>query len=386
MRVTDRLRFNSGRADMNRLRSKSADLNKQITSGNRINKPSDDPFGALQAAGLDTHKRLIAQYARNIDSAKIQLSATDNALGQAVDAITSARTITLGVLSATGDARSRSVMADNINQIKDQLFNLANTRVGDTYLFGGFQNTKPPYVKNATTGQVSFIGDEGKMQLEIGEKLKIDTTLKGGSAFGGFAGAANQDIFDLFTRLENTMRSMDNLNPLQGALSNPPVNILATDPVNLDVSGNQILTQVQLDQLTTVAQNVRQSFISQAGVPVTGETNPNVIDFEVNKAVKDLFQTFQAQKVDSLLGELDGALNQVSDLQSLVGMKQVNVDNAESTNSFLDGQVQTTLAGYREADAIKVISDMSLVENAFQAAVNTTSRVLQGTSLLDFLR
>ncbi len=386
MRVTDRLRFNSGRADMNRLRSKSADLNKQITSGNRINKPSDDPFGALQAAGLDTHKRLIAQYARNIDSAKIQLSATDNALGQAVDAITSARTITLGVLSATGDARSRRVMADNINQIKDQLFNLANTRVGDTYLFGGFQNTKPPYVKNATTGQVSFIGDEGKMQLEIGEKLKIDTTLKGGSAFGGFAGAANQDIFDLFTRLENTMRSMDNLNPLQGALSNPPVNILATDPVNLDASGNQILTQVQLDQLTTVAQNVRQSFISQAGVPVTGETNPNVIDFEVNKAVKDLFQTFQAQKVDSLLGELDGALNQVSDLQSLVGMKQVNVDNAESTNSFLDGQVQTTLAGYREADAIKVISDMSLVENAFQAAVNTTSRVLQGTSLLDFLR
>ncbi len=385
MRVTDRLRFNSGRADLNRLRSKSSDLNKQITSGNRINKPSDDPFGALQAAGLDTHKRLIAQYSRNIDSAKIQLSASDNALGQAVDAITSARTITLGVLSATGDARSRSVMADNINQIKDQLFNLANTRVGDTYLFGGFQNTKPPYVKGAN-GQISFIGDEGKMQLEIGEKLKIDTTLKGGSAFGGFAGAANQDIFDLFTRLENTMRSMDNLNPLQGALSNPPVNLLVTDPVNLDLSGNPILTQAQLDQLTATALTVRQSFVAQGGVPVTGETNPLVIDFEVNKAVKALFNGFQAQKVDALLGELDGALNQVSDLQSLVGMKQVNVDNAEATNSFLEGQVQTTLAGYREADVVKVISDMSLVENAFQAAVNTTSRVLQGTSLLDFLR
>ena len=67
-------------------------------------------------------------------------------------------------------------------------------------------------------------------------------------------------------------------------------------------------------------------------------------------------------------------------------MKMVNVDNAESTNAYLDEQVQTTLANYREADVVKAISDMNLVENSFQAAVNTTSRVIQGTSLLDFLR
>jgi flagellar hook-associated protein 3 FlgL len=385
MRVTDRLRFNSGRSDINRLRSKSSELYKQITSGNKINKPSDDPFGALQAAGLDSHKRLINQYARNIDTAKIQLSATDNALGQAVDAITSARTISLGILSATGDARSRSVMADNINQIKDQLFNLGNTRVGDTYLFGGFQNSKPPYTKDAT-GNIVYVGDEGKMQLEIGEKLRLDTTLKGGAAFGGFAGASNLDLFKLFSTLETSIRTMDNLNPLQGALSNPPVNLLVTDPLNLDANGNQILTQAQLDQLTTIATNTRQSFVAQGGVPVTGETNPVIIDAAVNKAVKDVFLTIQSQKVDQFIRDLDTALNQVSDLQSLVGMKMVNVDNAESTNAYLDEQVQTTLANYREADVVKAISDMNLVENSFQAAVNTTSRVIQGTSLLDFLR
>jgi flagellin-like hook-associated protein FlgL len=96
--------------------------------------------------------------------------------------------------------------------------------------------------------------------------------------------------------------------------------------------------------------------------------------------------TIQSQKVDQFIRDLDTALNQVSDLQSLVGMKMVNVDNAESTNAYLDEQVQTTLANYREADVVKAISDMNLVENSFQAAVNTTSRVIQGTSLLDFLR
>ena len=128
MRITDRIRFNVSRSDLNRLHSRSSKIYKELSSGKRINRPSDDPFGALQATSLTTHKRLLDQYARNIDTARINLYAADNALGQSVDVITEARTTILTAVSAVGDEKSHSVMADKISQLKEQLFNLANSR------------------------------------------------------------------------------------------------------------------------------------------------------------------------------------------------------------------------------------------------------------------
>ena len=183
MRITDRIRFNTSRSDLNRLHNRSGKIYKELSSGKRINRPSDDPFGALQATSLSTHKRLLDQYARNIDTARISLYAADNALGQSVDVITEARTTILSSVSAVGDEKSHSVMADKVSQLKEQLFNLANSRVGDTYIFGGFQSTRKPYTIDAVTNRVSYRGDIGAMQLEIGEGSLVETTLKGASAF-----------------------------------------------------------------------------------------------------------------------------------------------------------------------------------------------------------
>ena len=95
MRITDKMRFNTTRSDLNRLQNRSSKVYKELSSGKRINRPSDDPFGALQATGLKTHQRLLDQYSRNIDTARINLFAADNALGQAVDIMTEMRTITI---------------------------------------------------------------------------------------------------------------------------------------------------------------------------------------------------------------------------------------------------------------------------------------------------
>ena len=117
---------------MNRLQMRSNKIYKELSSGKRINRPSDDPFGTLQATGLTTHKRLLDQYSRNIDTARINLYAADNALNQAVSIMTEARTTTISAISVLGDGKSHKVMADSISQLKEQLFNLAKPQsVGD---------------------------------------------------------------------------------------------------------------------------------------------------------------------------------------------------------------------------------------------------------------
>ena len=74
------------------------------------------------------------------------------------------------------------------------------------------------------------------------------------------------------------------------------------------------------------------------------------------------------------------------DQQSFVGLGLNKVESAEAANLFLQEQVATTKSQIEDADFMESVSEMNLVETALQAATSTTSRVLQGISLLDYLR
>jgi flagellar hook-associated protein 3 FlgL len=89
--------------------------------------------------------------------------------------------------------------------------------------------------------------------------------------------------------------------------------------------------------------------------------------------------------VQDLLGRLDSALNQVSDNRSLVGLGINKVESAQAANEFLNEQVISTLVSVEDFDFVEAVSELSLVETALQASTSTTSRVIQGISLLDFL-
>lgn len=477
MRITDKMRFNSTRSDLSRLHNRSTKVYRELSSGKRINRPSDDPFGVLQSTSLTTHKRLLDQYGRNIDTARINLYAADNALGQAVDVITSARTTTLSAVSVVGDEKSHGVMADHVAQLKEQLFNLANSRVADTFIFGGFQSTRKPYTLDPVTGKVSYIGDQGAMKLEIGEGSLVDTTLQGTSAFGGgsalaetSAGAGYQGqpsvIGDYNGSLGNVrvvVRAVnagdpnnatfevsydggvnfdDNggagytLSELNTSAQNPPdpanpprmlrdLNVQLNLPGStaFNVGDSVTLTLIQsehedvfalLDELETALRQVdnlstvgavdydgngisdaqdlfnAEQAVRDANDPAVTPLiqNPlqgNELNYFVEQARNNRFEEINDARIQNLLGRIDVALNQISDSQSLVGLGINKVDSADSANEFLNEQVQTTLANVQDSDFIEAVSELNLVETALQAATSTTSRVLQGISLLDYL-
>jgi flagellar hook-associated protein 3 len=467
MRITDKMRFNSTRSDMNRLHNRSSKLYKELSSGKRINRPSDDPFGVLQATGLTTHKRLLDQYSRNIDTARINLYAADNALSQAVDIMTEARTITISSVSVVGDDKSHSVMADSISQLKERLFNLSNSRVGETYIFGGTQSTRKPYTIDQVTGKISYIGDMNSMKLEIGEGSLVNTTLEGTSAFGGGSAIASVAAGAGYTgqpavigqydgSLGNVHVEVTAINPgdpntatfsvsfdggatiddnggagytlaelnTVGPLANVGVQLRlpgstafnANDVVNMTLIQSDhedvfaLFDELELalrefDNLSTVgavdydgngisdAQDLvdAQQAVIDENTPGPGNqiTNPLTgaeLTYFVEKARDNRFEELANARVQNLLGRIDNALNQVSDNQSLVGLGLNKVDSSDAANEFLNEQVQTTLAQVQDSDFVEAVSELNMIETSLQAATSTTSRVLQGISLLDYLR
>ena len=466
MRITDRIRFGTTQGDMNRLQNRSNKLYKELSSGKRINLPSDDPFGALQATSLQTHQRLLDQYDRNISTARINLYAADNALSQAVNVLTEARTLAVTAVSVIGDEGSHRVMADSVSQLREQLFNLANSRVGETFIFGGFQHTRKPYVQDGVTGQVSYRGDQGAMKIEIGEGSLLDTTLEGASAFGGGSATVSvnsatyqgqPNVFGNYNGADNLRANLvvlnggdpntatyslelvgpggvvllnDNnagagytlgeLNTQAGLLSDFGIQLnipdtretfAVNDEINIELlaGASEDLFMLfdeleralrEMDDINSVGsvdydrngiadiQDLadREAAIRGADAAVINPLPAAEIDRMVRDGRRDRFREIANQRIQDLLGRMDVALSQVSDNQSLIGLGLNKVDSASDANAFLNEQVTGTLSSVQDSDFISAVNELTLVENSLQAAVSTTSRVIQGVSLLEYLR
>ena len=74
MRVTSQTQQGSAMNNIFRITENMFNAQKQITSGKKIHKPSDDPSGMRDTLALRTNIKEVTQYNRNITNNKLFLS------------------------------------------------------------------------------------------------------------------------------------------------------------------------------------------------------------------------------------------------------------------------------------------------------------------------
>ncbi|MBI5143195.1 MAG: flagellar hook-associated protein FlgL [Nitrospirae bacterium] len=120
---------------------------EQVASGKRINRPSDDPTGTYQSMDYSVRIGRMDQYRRNSTAARTLLSHTDTTLQSASNAITRAYELAVQYASGTYTSTDRANGAKELVEIRESVAGLANTRIGDRYIFGGWKTAAPPYAK-----------------------------------------------------------------------------------------------------------------------------------------------------------------------------------------------------------------------------------------------
>lgn len=121
---------------------------ERITSGKRINRPSDDPAGAAAVIRLRNSQSTVEQFNRNAGAAKDRLLAGDNALGDYEQALDRTRTLlTQGASDFTSDDQRKSI-ATEIESLRTRILNTANSRNDEYYVFGGTRQNAPPFDAN----------------------------------------------------------------------------------------------------------------------------------------------------------------------------------------------------------------------------------------------
>lgn len=170
--ISNQVIFNLGRS-----LDRFMNLQTMMSSGRRINQPSDDPIGTQKDLNYRKVLTEINQFKKNISNGLNVLSTYDNMMGDAGDMISSAYQVAVSLSNDTYDATSRDGAANEIESLFNQIVDIANAQVDGRYILSGFRTKTKPFEKSANG--VNYRGDAGKLQLEMESGSKVDVNLIG---------------------------------------------------------------------------------------------------------------------------------------------------------------------------------------------------------------
>jgi flagellar hook-associated protein 3 FlgL len=176
----------------------------QVSSGHRVNKPSDDPTAAAVLVGNHARADQTDQYLRSITSIQGELRTADATLNSVVTTLQ--RAISLGVQGANGtlsDA-NRNSLADDLTGIQAQLVGIANLSFQGRFVFAGTNSKTTPFVLDATQPSgVRYDGNAGVNSVAVGEGFQLQVNVPGSQLFSDPAAPVFKAIQDLITSLQN---------------------------------------------------------------------------------------------------------------------------------------------------------------------------------------
>lgn len=127
IRISSQQIFSGG---INRLQELNTSLNntqQQISTGQRVNKPSDDPVAAARILKLDQELSRVETYQRNVDLADNRLKQEESALESSIDVIQRIRELTVQAGNGSLSANDRRSISSELEERLGQLANIANT-------------------------------------------------------------------------------------------------------------------------------------------------------------------------------------------------------------------------------------------------------------------
>ena len=155
------------------------DLQRQLATGVKYSKLSDNPSAITRALQLESTINANEKYLQNGETAITMLRYAEGALDQVLD---SAQRIRDLVIQAGDGAMSPSELqniADQIKAEKQSILDALNAKVAGQYIFGGTDTSKPPFVLNSD-GSITYQGSDERIKYALGDGLLGDVSFSGG--------------------------------------------------------------------------------------------------------------------------------------------------------------------------------------------------------------
>lgn len=174
---------------------------QEVSTGQKVNQPSDDPAAAAAMVELNAQAANIDQYTTNAESVLSQAQDADSVLTSVVSLLNQA--VTLGTEGANTyeSGTDRTSIASQISGILSSVVSLANTSYQGISLFGGTVNGTAFTADSSSSTGYTYNGNSSVNTVQVGASLSVQANIPGDTLFTNSSSSVLGALSDLATAL-----------------------------------------------------------------------------------------------------------------------------------------------------------------------------------------
>jgi flagellar hook-associated protein 3 FlgL len=410
MRTASANTYDNAIRNITNRQSTLATLQESLTSGKKVNRPSDDPTGAANAERAMTRISRVATEQRALESQRNAIALAESTLGDANDALTQFRTLVVNAGNGVNSGAERKSIAIELQGLRDQIFSLANQKdTNGLPLFSALSSALTPFVgPRATAPDYTFNGLPGQ---NASNDVSIPFSLDGDAAF--MHQPARDGVYNVSVSNIPSDRTLttDNVTITDSTLVTGASYQVAITGVDTTTTPGTTVVTYDLTATppgTTTSQTAPGYPSTQAanisvlgmpglslnikGTPAVGDTlniDPSASVFSVlDNAIKDISSAVNnnaaTQAVTQALHNIDIGIERVSAVRGQAGDLLNRADRISSNQDARNVQLEADRSRAEDMDMVKGISDFQSQQTGFSAALQTYAQV-QKLSLFNFI-
>jgi flagellar hook-associated protein 3 FlgL len=216
MRITNNMVSDRVISELQARYAAMADTQLQVSTGRRVNQPSDDPTAAAQERLRLSELSGIKGSQSSVASAQTALNASESSLEGIRSVLSRANELALAGATGSVSQADRITIANEIDQLIKSAKDTMNTKVGDSYIFAGTKSDTAPY--SGATGD-AYQGDGGALLRDGGAGVVLQTNpsfvpvgggpsvpLTADTIIGNGSAAGDGRVLDALTQLSAHLR------------------------------------------------------------------------------------------------------------------------------------------------------------------------------------
>lgn len=248
-------------------------LLEELATGRSVNAPSDNPTASAEMVQNFLESANVDSYTQNISSALTQAQSAGSALSSVVTSLTSAVSLGTEGANGTNTTASLAALAQQVQSILTSVISDANTSVSGVYLFGGTENSTPPYTADSSSPSgYTYNGNNNANSVAVGDTMSVQVNLPGSQIFSN----SSNNVIDALSSLVTALQS-----------GNTAQITSATTQVNSAIS---TVSQAQSFYGNAEGQlNSQESFLQQETVTLTTQQN-NLVGINTATVATELSQ------------------------------------------------------------------------------------------------
>lgn len=207
MRVTFNSQYRDAAAAIEDATGRLVDLQRQVASGRRVEKPSDDPAAAAAAVTERAQLAQMEQYSRAADSVGSRLTVVDTVLSDVIQKITAATSSAMRARGSEKSADEREAVAQELIGVRGALLDDMNVSFRGTFVFAGAAATTRPYSVDGGGAVSPYAGSTTEVTVDVGQDRAVTVGFNGDTITKG---TDAKDVFAVIDDLVIAVRAGDN--------------------------------------------------------------------------------------------------------------------------------------------------------------------------------